>query len=233
MCLLIEDSEGLWGPDRFSSKRDDLALEALIGWEPTNCQAGVIKGDTAPMAIVHNIVSTSLMRGLSMPINLQRLAMYLPNSSYNRRRFAAITIRIDNPQCTALLFTSGKLVITGVRSWYECLLSSLCISRITTSALVGCHYQILDCEIQNMVAHSEAELGTNQKLDIQRMYDTLSIDCTFQRNMFPGLVYRSRDCPVVLLCFYSGKVVLTGGKSLEQIETGWATLWSVIRKFIH
>jgi hypothetical protein len=32
-------------------------------------------------------------------------------------RFAAITIRLENPRCTALLFTSGKLVITGVKSW--------------------------------------------------------------------------------------------------------------------
>ena len=46
-----------------------------------------------------------------------QLATLLPCSTYDRKRFAAITIRIDNPRCTALLFTSGKLVITGVKSW--------------------------------------------------------------------------------------------------------------------
>jgi transcription initiation factor TFIID TATA-box-binding protein len=56
-------------------------------------------------------------------------------------RFAAITIRISNPKCTALLFTSGKLVITGVRSWYECLLASLCISR---SVRVSAEYWLCD-----------------------------------------------------------------------------------------
>lgn len=68
--------------------------------------------------VVHNMVSTSIVHGSHMPINLSLLAMLLPCSTYDRRRFAAITIRIDNPRCTALLFTSGKLVITGVKSWY-------------------------------------------------------------------------------------------------------------------
>ena len=76
------------------------------------------KGDESE-TVVHNMVSTSIVHGSQMPINLSLLAMLLPCSTYDRRRFAAITIRIDNPRCTALLFTSGKLVITGVKSWQE------------------------------------------------------------------------------------------------------------------
>lgn len=232
--VMIEcDPIVLWGNERNTVAKDDLALEALSGWEPTRCGAGVIRAVSCPVAVVHNIVSTSMVHGFSMPINLQRLAMYLPSSSYNRRRFAAITIRIDNPRCTALLFTSGKLVITGVRSWYEGLLSSLCIARIVTRALVGCNYFILNCEVQNIVAHSEAPLVEGEKLDIQRMYDTYSVECTFQKNMFPGLIYRGMRCPVVLLCFCSGKVVLTGAKTMRDIEVGWEELWAIVKKFIH
>lgn len=36
----------------------------------------------------------------------------------------------------------------------------------------------------------------------------MAMECTYQRNMFPGLIYRGKDAPVVLLCFYSGKVVV-------------------------
>lgn len=69
------------------------------------------------LTTVHNMVSTSILQSSDMPINLTLLAMLLPCSTYDRRRFAAITIRLENPRCTALLFTSGKLVITGVKSW--------------------------------------------------------------------------------------------------------------------
>lgn len=151
----------LWGGPRTHRSHEELALEALSGWEPTNCGAGVIRGGGGlPMAMVHNIVSTSLLQGAdgdgaSVPINLQLLALCLPCSSYNRRRFAAITIRISSPRCTALLFTSGKLVVTGVRSWYESVLASLCISRLVEAALPGKSYRVMNCEIQNIVARSE------------------------------------------------------------------------------
>lgn len=55
---------------------------------------------------------------------------------------------------------------------------------------------------------------------------------TPQRNMFPGLVYRMPGCPIVLLCFRSGKMVLTGGKTIEDIERGWGMLWPVVSGFV-
>lgn len=103
---------------------------------------------------------------------------------------------------------------------------------MVSGALPGKSYRIMNCEIQNIVARSEVLLGPGQALDIQSMYETHSIDCTFQRNMFPGLIYRMGGCPVVLLCFSSGKVVLTGGKTVEDIEVGWGMLWGVVRNFV-
>jgi transcription initiation factor TFIID TATA-box-binding protein len=91
---------------------------------------------------------------------------------------------------------------------------------------------VMNCEIQNIVAHSEANLKEGQVVDIKGMYETHSINCTFQKSMFPGLVYRMKGCPVVMLCFCSGKVVLTGGKRVEDIESGWKMLWSIVKEFI-
>jgi transcription initiation factor TFIID TATA-box-binding protein len=93
-------------------------------------------------------------------------------------------------------------------------------------------YYIVDCDVQNIVAHSEIPLRENQFLNIQKMYENMSMECTYQKNMFPGLIYRSTEAPVVLLCFYSGKVVLTGGKSIRDIEWGWNMLWKVVRRYI-
>lgn len=63
-------------------------------------------------------------------INLDTIHETLFNSHYDKKRFAAITIRIDDPVVTALLFTSGRLVITGSKCWYECMLASLIIVRM-------------------------------------------------------------------------------------------------------
>lgn len=113
--------------DASSSDGDALAMR-MLGILPPFLGGDVReweRGDESN-TMVHNMVSTSIVNGSHMPINLSLLAMLLPCSTYDRRRFAAITIRIDNPRCTALLFTSGKLVITGVKSWYIIIVLHLC-----------------------------------------------------------------------------------------------------------
>lgn len=220
-----------------------------------------------PMAVIHNIVSTSVVHGSVMPIDLNELSLLLPCSSYDRRRFAAITVRIDKPKCTALLFTSGKLVVTGVKSWFECMLASLEIAKLMNSVMVGRTYRVINCDVQNIVAHTEIQLRGDEKLNIQSMYEVsvvfwgegegcrhlacggldlieivsvapwvkqdMSMECTYQRNMFPGLILRAKESPVVLLCFYSGKVVLTGGKNVKDIHQGWKALWPVVKKYVY
>lgn len=73
-----------------------------------------------PIPQCHNIVSTSQITTSQSSINLQRIADLYPFTTYDRKRFAAITIRLSNPHCTCLLFGSGKLVITGSTS-FRCL----------------------------------------------------------------------------------------------------------------
>ena len=62
---------------------------------------------------IHNVVSTCRVTCNTEGIDLKKISVLLPSSSYNRQIFAAITIRTLSPFCTSLLFTSGKLVITG------------------------------------------------------------------------------------------------------------------------
>jgi transcription initiation factor TFIID TATA-box-binding protein len=88
-------------------------ISDTIPREPSGCGGG----DAVSCTTIHNMVSTSIVHSSNMPINLSLLSVLLPCSTYDRKRFAAITIRLDNPRCTALLFTSGKLVVTGVKSW--------------------------------------------------------------------------------------------------------------------
>lgn len=109
--------------------------------------------ETMPLPEIHNIVSTSkiicippcwaphhkpLPSSLSdceaetgpAYINLEAIHEDIQSSHYDKKRFAAITIRIEDPTVTALLFTSGRLVITGSKCWYECMLASLIIVQM-------------------------------------------------------------------------------------------------------
>lgn len=185
-----------------------------------------------PVWRVHNVVSTSQIMSGRMPIDLQSLSYLLPHSSYDRKTFAAITIRTEAPFCTALLFSSGKLVVTGVKSWNECLYAAKCIVEMLNNACPQLSFTMRSCRIQNMVAHGAIPMPENCMLDIQSMYENNSVESTYQRKMFPGLIFRSMRIPVVILCFFSGKVVLTGAKAEADIHAGWQYLLQVVQPYI-
>jgi len=184
-----------------------------------------------PLPTVHNIVATSQITSDIKVLDLNHIHSILPFSFYDKHRFAAITVRLYQPECTTLLFSSGKLVVTGCRSWYECVYASLFVARLLEDAIPGHEFRLCACDIQNMVAHVELPIGKGY-LDIQGMYSKLALNCTYQRKMFPGLIYRPESSPVVLLCFISGKIVITGGKTMEDVFAGWSHLWPLIKGFI-
>jgi transcription initiation factor TFIID TATA-box-binding protein len=184
-----------------------------------------------PCPTIHNIVSTSQIKS-DHTIDLHLLSLILPYSFYERQRFAAITIRLKSPDCTTLLFSSGKLVVTGGRNWYECVLASLCVCRILRNSFPARQFDLINCEIQNIVAHVELPVGSEEMLDLQSMYNKLELHCMYQKTMFPGLIFRPESSPVVLLCFYSGKIVITGGKTTQDVFEGWRKLWPTVRVFM-
>jgi transcription initiation factor TFIID TATA-box-binding protein len=131
-----------------------------------------------------------------------------------------------------LLFTSGKLVVTGASSWNEGLLTAYCIRDILRETCKGQSFRIISYDVQNIVAHVEIPLRQGQSLDLDKIYAENSKEVTYQRNMFPGLIFRALDNNIVLLCFTSGKIVVTGGKSVQHISRGWKELWPRIRPYV-
>jgi transcription initiation factor TFIID TATA-box-binding protein len=185
----------------------------------------------APLPMVHNIVATAQIGGSLAILDLNRIHEVLPFSFYDQHKFAAITVRLHQPDCTTLLFSSGKLVVTGCRTWYECVYASLFIAELLEECLPGHVFRLHACDVQNMVAHVEVPVQGGM-LDLQAMYTHLALNCTYQRKMFPGLIYRPESSPVVLLCFFSGKIVITGGKTMDDVFSGWKMLWPTLQKFI-
>lgn len=183
-----------------------------------------------PEPKIHNVVATIQIE--CEPINILRLSKVMPYSTYDKSKFAAITIRLADPVCTCLLFTSGKLVVTGASSWDEGLLTAYCVRDILRGICKGQKFEIVSYEVQNIVAHVDIPLGEGQRLDLDRFYSENAKEVTYQRNMFPGLIFRAIDNPIVLLCFTSGKVVVTGGKSTQHIQQGWKLLWPRVRQYI-
>ena len=215
-----------------------MSITRLATWEMKKRRYTALKEEESrdwdvdtPQPVIHNIVCTAKLQCSVMPLDLPCIHSLLPGSFYDQRRFAAMTVRLHNPNCTVLLFSSGKLVITGGRNWYDCVLSCFTITNVLRTCMVGNEFLLVSCDIMNVVAHCEIPCNGGT-LDLAAMYDKLNLYSTYQKAMFPGLIFRPPASPIVLLCFESGKIVITGGRAVQDMFEGWARWWPVVKSFI-
>jgi len=62
-------------------------------------------------------------------------------------------------------------------------------------------------------------------ININKLSVTLNLEnIEYEPEQFPGLVYRIKDPKIVVLIFSSGKLILTGGRNLDDIKKGLDTL---------
>ena len=59
---------------------------------------------------IENVVAST---GIGQELDLQSVAMDLEGADYDPEQFPGLVYRLDEPDVVALLFGSGKLVITG------------------------------------------------------------------------------------------------------------------------
>ena len=181
---------------------------------------------------IHNLVGTARLDLGESTLFLPAVCAVMPNASFDKQKFAAITIRLNDPTCTILLFSSGKMVLTGCKTYLQCVNAAHQIAAMLKTHFPYDRISLLDVTIQNIVANTDLGLGPDQHIDLDAMMEDNNVHCTYLKHMFPGLIFRPRASPVVLLIFLSGKVVITGGRSCHDVECGWQTLWPFVRRYI-
>ncbi|KAI0984183.1 hypothetical protein GJ496_001137 [Pomphorhynchus laevis] len=171
---------------------------------------------------LQNIVSTV---NLGCKLELKKIALHARNAEYNPKRFAAVIMRIRQPRTTALIFSSGKMVCTGAKSEDESRLAARKYARIIQKLGFGAKF--LDFKIQNMVGSVDVKFPIRlEGLVLQHQNF-----CSYEPELFPGLIYRMIQPKIVLLIFVSGKVVLTGAKVREQIYDAFENIYPILRSF--
>lgn len=215
-------------PDLLSMSADDCrhALLTQIGGR-LPCRKFMRKNVITPHA--HNIVSTVHLSTDATKINLECIAQCMPNSVYDKKRFAAITLRINKPKITALLFSSGKLVVTGSLSRQMAKRAVHDIVRMLRETRLFRFVRHDLHTIQNIVCN--VRLPKTVNIDLNALYQGHNTLCTYQPSIFPGLILRPRDSPVVLLIFKSSRIVVTGAHTYSDVCNGFELTLGVLAPF--
>mmetsp|Transcript_16264 Transcript_16264/g.15599 ORF Transcript_16264/g.15599 Transcript_16264/m.15599 type:complete len:226 (+) Transcript_16264:97-774(+) len=165
---------------------------------------------------LQNIVSTVT---LGVRLDLDKITSTARNAEYNPKRFQAVIVRIREPKTTALIFASGKMIITGAKTVTDSRNAALKFTAIIQK--VGFPATFKDFKVQNLTATCDAGFP----IRLEGLIYAHSTCATYEPELFPGLVYRMVEPKVSLLIFVSGKIVLTGAKTVEQLTSAFSNIY--------
>mmetsp|Transcript_16899 Transcript_16899/g.34228 ORF Transcript_16899/g.34228 Transcript_16899/m.34228 type:complete len:226 (+) Transcript_16899:116-793(+) len=203
------------GAEPSSSNAEAGTSTAAIAWDPTENPSGI-------KPTLQNIVATC---NLACDLDLKTIAMHARNAEYNPKRFAAVIMRIREPKTTALIFKSGKMVVTGAKSEADARLGARRYARIIQKLDFPARFA--DWKIQNMVGSCDVKFP----IRLEGLAYKHSHYSSYEPELFPGLIYRMVQPKIVLLIFVSGKVVLTGGKTRKEIYASFEQIYPVLQEF--
>ena len=178
--------------------------------------------DSGLLPQLQNVVATV---NLNCKLDLKNIALHARNAEYNPKRFAAVIMRIRDPKTTALIFASGKMVVTGAKSEKASKLASQRYAKIINK--LGFNAQFTDFKVQNIVSSCDLKFC----IKLEGLAYAHSNFCSYEPELFPGLIYRMVKPKIVLLIFVSGKVVLTGAKVREDIYQAFENIYPVLTQY--
>lgn len=168
---------------------------------------------------IQNIVSTV---NLSCILDLKQIAWKGRNTEYLPNRFAAVIMRLLEPKTTALVFGSGRMVVTGAKSREDSTLASRKYARIIEK--IGFPVKFKDFKIQNIVASCDLKFA----IHLEKLEQSHKKCVQYEPEVFPGLVYKMADPKIVFLIFVSGKIVITGAKDEAFIREGFREIYKIV-----
>ena len=171
---------------------------------------------------IENVVATVIME-ITEKIDLIKIARKFEDVEYNPERFPGLVMRINDPKATFLIFSTGKMVITGLRRADEASPGVEKVIKYIKKA--GIKVANPEITIQNIVASGNLHMFIDLNMAAVVMEDAM-----YEPEVFPGVIYRMQDPKTVFLIFSTGKVVCTGAKNKKFVKKAFLKLNSVVRE---
>ena len=153
-----------------------------------------------------NIVATVEMEN---PFDLDELLVKLPNCE---RANVWVKARIPPHNKYTAFYGSGKFLITGTKSEEE--LNDVANNVVSFIQKYGVNNDIKNININNRVYMDQLDFD----VDLERLIVELNdYDASYEPEQFPGMNFKD-EYGLTYLLFGSGKITITGVKSLNNLE---------------
>jgi transcription initiation factor TFIID TATA-box-binding protein len=134
-------------------------------------------------------------------------------TEYEPETYPALIFRLEEPEATVMLFTSGKYSLAGAGSRKEAEEANQGFLSILEPLLGS--FSDTNFEIRYMVCVADID----KELDLNQVVLTLGIDkIEYEPEQFPGVFYRPAEENWFAIIFSSGKVVLNGEPNVDSLN---------------
>lgn len=180
------------------------------------------------MVKIVNIVASG---ALNVELDLERLADDIgePVARYDPDKYPGMYLRFEEDAPLITVYRTGKFIITGANSEEKSYsLRERFLNLLSDMDVIG-KPEDEWFAVQNYVC--TAELGQN--LNLNALAVGLGLEKTeYEPEQFPGLIYRPKSAEGVVLLFGTGRVVITGCRSVDAAEDIFASLTETVSGFL-
>lgn len=168
---------------------------------------------------ITNVVITA---NFGCTLDLLQLTKNLWNIEYDPKRKNSALLRLRKPFCVAMLYSSGKVVLTGASSEISADEAIRKVYRMVKSAL-----KLNDCELSAIkVVNLVGKAALNFSVDLETCYSLMPGESVFDPLKFPGLRVKVKSLNMTI--YANGKVSFSGGKSEQHLDLGFRTILPVL-----
>lgn len=179
------------------------------------------------------MTTTAVLRLQSVVARAKSGAKFTPSYAYenlscSEQRLPSggpiVRLRVGTKSRYVGVYRNGTLEVRGARSISEARISLLKAATILTGDRSP---TLRGFKITNLVATTDLE----RRLSLARLFEERAFESTsYEPEVFPGLIAKIPDSHCTALVFSSGKVVLVGAKSLDELEAASDSLRSIIMR---
>jgi transcription initiation factor TFIID TATA-box-binding protein len=176
--------------------------------------------------VVNLVATATIMYHLRLQVLYESFLKKGKNVKYNPRNFIALIFRIHDPKTAFLIFPNGKIVVNGSKNFDHCKKAVLEIEKIL------CEELCLSVSLRNLTIHNViGSVDVKFPIDLKKLCVTYKSQTSYVPELFPGLKFQIHNPKLCALIFHSGKIVLTGAKSVMEVEKGARIIYDVVHEF--
>lgn len=174
-----------------------------------------------PPIKIDNVVAVAM---LDVKVPIGKLSSEEDSVENNDSQFEGIVYRPCGLRIASLVYPSGKIICTGARSIEEAKATINTVVKKIRETGVEVPEKI-KIEIENIVASWKTGLSINLEEAV-----TVLEGAEYEPEEFPSLIYRVAESALSFLVFGNGKIICTGGRSLREVRSAFASLMEKLKK---